>query len=65
MKTNALIGEGPRSLKEKRKIADLKKAVEQAEKEQRQREEISLKQFFDEVYYPTAKTSKKKQTYLK
>lgn len=65
MKTNALIGEGPRSLKEKRKIADLKKAVEQAEKEQRQREEITLKQFFDDGYYPTAKTSKKKQTYLK
>lgn len=65
MKTNARSGEGPRSLKEKRKIAEQKKAAEQAEKERREKEEITLKQFFDDVYYPIAITSKKKQTYLK
>jgi len=58
-------GEGPSRLAKKRELQRLQEETDKAEKERQDKEETTLKQFFDDVYYPTAKTSKKKQTYIK
>ena len=58
-------GEGLTTLKEKREIADQKRKEQEAEKERLEIFNTSLKDFFDDTYYPIAKTSKKESSYKK
>lgn len=58
-------GEGPARLKEKREKEKARKETERQEKIRRERESITFYQYFENTYYPIAKTHKKEQTYIK
>lgn len=64
-KANVKAGSGPKSPKEKRKLAREKEVQALAKKEVDARENTTFTHFFDEIYYPIAKTHKKRQTYIK
>jgi integrase len=64
-KANLKAGSGPKSPKEKRKMAAEKEAQEKVEQARDEIENITFKQYFKDTYYPTAKTHKKKQSYIK
>ena len=57
--------QGPARLSERRAIEDHKKEAEQEERILAEREQITLKQYFDDTYYPATKIHKKEQTYSK
>jgi site-specific recombinase XerD len=56
---------GPSRLSERRDIEQRRKETEKADHELAEKEKITFKQYFNNTYYPTAKTHKKKQTYSK
>jgi integrase len=58
-------GSGPTSLKEKRQIEDDRKKVEEAEKAREERENITFDQYFEDTYYPIAKTDKNPESHRK
>lgn len=60
MKTNARRGEGPQSLKEKRKISEARREAEEAEEEVRKREEVTFADYFTETYLPAMEAKGKK-----
>ncbi|MDQ5988653.1 MAG: Tyrosine recombinase XerC [Syntrophus sp. SKADARSKE-3] len=55
----------PTRIAEKREIEKRRKETERQERELKQRDQITFKEYFDDTYYPTAKTHKKKQSYIK
>ena len=61
-KGNIKTGEGPKSPKEKRKIATEKEAAEKAEQERLEKEAVTFKTFFDDTYLPQAKADKKEKS---
>jgi site-specific recombinase XerD len=65
LKENRKAGEGPQTLKEKRNIEDQRKEAEQEENKKREKANLTVEEYFENTYYPTAKTHKKKQTYTK
>lgn len=65
LKEAAQKGEGPARLAEKRDLENKRKDAEQKEKLKRQKENLTVDKYFEETYYPTAKTHKKKETYKK
>lgn len=58
-------GEGARTLKERREIADRERAEIKYIEEQNKREKILFSSFFEETYYPISLTTKKPETYRK
>jgi hypothetical protein len=60
MKTNPRRGEGPQSLKEKRKISEARREAEEAEEEVRKREEVTFADYFTETYLPAMEAKGKK-----
>ena len=64
-KGNVKTGAGAKSPKEKRVIAAEKESHEQEEQKRTEIENKSLKQYFEDSYYPTAKTQKKEDSYKK
>jgi len=62
IKNAYITGKGVTSLKEKRAIAAEQKEKAEKERDRQEKEKITFKQFFDEVYFPIAKTSKKLET---
>jgi site-specific recombinase XerD len=65
LKEAAVKGDGPVRLAEKRDIEERRKLAEQEEQKQAEINNITLKKYFDDTYYPAAKIHKKKQTYSK
>jgi site-specific recombinase XerD len=65
LKEAAQKGEGPTRLAEKRDLEDKRKETEQKERKKREKANITINKYFEDTYYPTAKTHKKKQTYKK
>jgi integrase len=59
------LGEGPASLEEKREIEKQRREKERQEKARLEKEGLTFGQFFTETYYPIAKTSKKRESYIK
>ncbi len=64
-KANIKNGSGPKSPKEKRKIAAKQEAQERELKAREEIENKTFKQYFEDTYYPAAKTNKKKKSYIK
>lgn len=64
-RSNIKSGSGPKSPQEKRYLAKQEEAVKLKEKLRLEKDNITFKQYFDDEYYPNAKTYKKEQTYLK
>ena len=64
-RSNIKSGSGPKSPQEKRYLAKQEEAMILEEHKRLEKENITFKQYFDETYYPIAKTHKKEQTYLK
>ena len=64
-KQNSKEQSGPKSPKERRKIAEEKEARDQAEREQAEKESVTFGHYFDNTYLPTSKIGKKKGTYRK
>jgi len=64
-KANVKDGSGPKSPKEKRKIAAEKGAQELEAQARKEIENKTFKQYFENDYYPNAKTLKKEQSYIK
>ena len=62
LKQNALRGEGPFTFKQERELAKEKAKGEAEAKEEEARQALTLGQFFEEQYIPTANTHKKSKT---
>lgn len=58
-------GEGARTLRERRELAEQERAKMEADRQREKRDKISFKIFFEEIYYPISMTSKKPETYRK
>lgn len=65
LKQNQRTGEGAQTLQEKREKAKEQRQAEKEAQEQAQKENITIKQYFKDIYYPAAMTHKKKQSYSK
>ena len=65
LKSNARKGDGPRTLKEKRDLAEKKRKKQEAQAEREAAENISFGDFFQETYWPISQTSKKSESYRK
>ncbi len=63
LQENHRIGKGPQTLREMREIENARREAVQLEKARKVKEEVTLADYFTTVYFPTAKLSKKKQTY--
>lgn len=61
-KTNVKAGSGPKSPKEKRKVAEERSTKERAEQEQIEKEATTFDNFFTDTYLPQAKADKKKKS---
>lgn len=61
-KANIKAGSGPKSPKEKRKIAEEKETQEKAEEERLDREAVTFGKFFTDTYLPQAKADKKERS---
>ena len=61
-KGNVKTGSGPKSPKEKRSLEEGKKAVETAEKERLEKENITFGYYFEKTYFPTFEIGRKKGT---
>jgi hypothetical protein len=62
-KRNARKGKGPTTPKEEREQEEAKRQEAEALKTQKEKEAISFSEYFQETYYPIAKTSKKPRSY--
>jgi len=65
LKANARDGSGPVSIREKRAIAEKKRAQEKQQAAKEAEENISFGRFFDDTYWPVSQSSKKKESYRK
>ncbi len=65
LKQVATLGEGPTRLKENREIAQQEKEVSEARRLAQKRANLTFSQFFNDTYFPVAKTRKKPSTYEK
>jgi integrase len=65
LKQSHKLAEGPRTLKEKREKARAQYDTEVQKKIREEQESITFAQYFEQVYYPIAKTHKKEHTYDK
>lgn len=65
LRKNQKTGQGATSLKEKRDTAEAERKAERKEKERQNRENVSFKFFFDEIYKPIAQTNKKPESFRK
>ena len=65
LKRNHRKGEGPQTLAEKRELEEFRRRQELLEKERLERENVTFSHFFNNNYYPIAKTNKKKESYRK
>lgn len=63
LKRNRRVGEGPRTLQESREQDDLRRKREAEEHARKERERVTFKDYFEHVYFPIAKTSKKQTTW--
>jgi hypothetical protein len=59
LKKAATLGEGPKTLAEKRMVDREKREREQAEHERREKESVTFDQFYKDTYLPRAKADKK------
>lgn len=59
------LGEGPNTLREKRKLRRAKEEAEQQAEKKANLERLTFDTFFKETYYPTAQISKKESSYKK
>jgi integrase len=64
-KGNLKAGAGPQSPKEKRSKEEKRREAEKALSEERKKEEITFKQYFEKVYYPAVQAGKKRDTFRK
>jgi len=62
LRENLKVGEGPRTLAEKREIEDARRAAEKAEAERQEKEAVTFGAFFDDSYLPQAKADKKEKS---
>jgi integrase len=62
LQRNKKTGQGPRTLAEKRELEDRRRDAAKKEREKNQRLDISFKSFFDDIYFPDAKTRWKSET---
>ncbi len=65
LKQAATVGKGPTRLQERREIAEKTKAEELEEKIRFEKENVTFERFFEDTYFPVAKTRKKPGTYGK
>ena len=63
LRANAKKGRGPATLKEARALATEKAEAERAAKAAKERESLTFGEYFEKIYYPIAKTSKKRRSY--
>ena len=63
LKENRKIGQGPQTLKEKRKIESDKRKAEQVAQKQAEKENVTLNKYFYDSYLPDAKINKKAQSW--
>lgn len=61
-KTNIKSGTGPKSPKEKRKVATEKELLEREAKEQAEKENMTFGEYFEKVYFPTSKAGRKQSS---
>ncbi|HOD29125.1 MAG TPA: tyrosine-type recombinase/integrase [Syntrophales bacterium] len=62
LKENLKVGEGPRTLAEKREIEDARRAAKKAEAERQEKEAVTFGAFFADSYLPQAKADKKEKS---
>lgn len=62
-KNNIKIGEGPQSPKEKRALADQERKRAEQERKQAERGNVTVHDYFKNIYYPDAKINKKEASY--
>jgi len=62
LKENLKVGEGPRTLAEKREIEDARRAAKIEERERLERESITFSAFYTDSYLPQAKADKKERS---
>lgn len=65
LKRAQIIGEGPETLREKRELAEEKRKTEKEQKREEELQNITFGEYFNNDYYPIAKTSKKATSYEK
>lgn len=65
LKRNARTGDGPSSLREKRRIENERQQAEAEERKLREKENITFEGFFTDTYLPASKLGKKRETYRK
>jgi site-specific recombinase XerD len=64
LKENKKIGQGPQTLAEKRDLLKKHKEAEKDEMEKQKKENVTLKHYFYNSYYPDSKINKKEDSYL-
>ena len=64
-KANVKAGSGPKSPKEKRRIAEGKEMQEQADQERLEKEAVTFGHFFDDTYLPQAVADKKENSMIR
>jgi len=65
LKKAHITGEGPTSLKEKRRLKEEKEREREEEEKQATRASITFGEFFNDTYYPVAQNSKKETSHKK
>lgn len=65
LRENIRRGEGPRSLKEKRQMAEEARQADEAARERERMEKMTFGDFFQNIYYPFAMAQKKKCSWVK
>jgi len=63
LRANAKAGTGPATLKEDKALADEKAKAEEDARLLKERDAITFGEYFEKVYYPIAKTSKKQRSH--
>ena len=64
LRANAKAGTGPATLKEDKALADEKAKAEEDARLLKERDAITFGEYFEKVYYPIAKTSKKQRSHV-
>lgn len=62
LRENAVKGEGPTRLEEKREIERERRERKQTEKERLEKESVTFRDFFENVYFPAAQSYKKRSS---
>ena len=62
-KENARKGSGPTTIKAQRELAEIKKKEEEKARAAEEKQALTFGQYFEEMYYPDAAVSKKKNTW--